>query len=94
MGRGVVGVRQEIVFIVAAAIAGVACADHTGHVFGGEFERGVARALADALRGDLINRDAGTYVFAFGAPGMNAAEEGGARAGRDRRLRRRGIGLG
>ena len=66
---------------VAAAIAGVACADHAGHVFGGEFERRIARALADVLRGNLIDRDAGPDVFAFGAPGMNAAEEGRAGAG-------------
>ncbi len=37
--------------------------------------------MADVLRGDLIDRDAGADVFAFGAPGMNAAEESRAGAG-------------
>ena len=58
IGSGVVGVAQEIVFMVRAAVAGRAAADVAGEILGRELERRERRRLADLAGEHLIDRRA------------------------------------
>ena len=60
---------------VGATEADVAGADQAAVILGGQFERRQRRFLADLLRGDLIDGDAGVNVGAIGALGVDAVQE-------------------
>ena len=79
IGSGVVGAAPGNRVGVRAAIAGVAAAGEARRVEA-DLERGELRALAELLGRDLVDRNAGVDVRAFGLLGVDAGEPGGARA--------------
>ena len=65
---------------VGATEADVAGADQAAEILGRQFERRQRRLLADLLRRDLVDGDAGANVRAVGALGVNAVQENRGRA--------------